>query len=63
VASSFFVVSYVAISLPIVGIGVAAQAVGLRTAGVAFTGLVGALALFVTISLLSQRPGSSAASS
>ncbi|MGN6166989.1 MAG: MFS transporter [Solirubrobacteraceae bacterium] len=59
VASSFFVVSYVAISLPIVGIGVAAQAVGLRTAGVAFTGLVGVLALAVTVSLLQQRSAES----
>jgi predicted MFS family arabinose efflux permease len=63
VASSFFVVSYVAISLPIVGIGVAAQAIGLRTAGIVFTGLVGALALCVTISLLRHRSASSAASS
>ena len=55
VASSFFVVSYVAISLPIVGIGVAAQAVGLRTAGVVFTGLVGLLALAVTASLIKRR--------
>ncbi len=51
VASSFFVVSYVAISLPIVGIGVAAQAAGLRAAGIAFTGLVGAVALAVMASL------------
>jgi MFS family permease len=63
VASSFFVVSYVAISLPIVGIGVAAQAVGLRTAGVAFTGVVAVLALAVTVSLLQQRSASSAANS
>jgi MFS family permease len=55
VASSFFVVSYVAISLPIVGIGVAAQAVGLRTAGIVFTGLVGVLALAVTGSLIERR--------
>lgn len=55
VASSFFVVSYVAISLPIVGIGVAAQAVDLRTAGVVFTGLVGLLALGVTASLMRRR--------
>lgn len=63
VASSFFVVSYVAISLPIVGIGIAAQAAGLRAAGIVFTGLVGALALSVTVSLVSQRSAPSAASS
>jgi hypothetical protein len=38
-----------------VSIGVAAQAVGLRTAGVAFTGLVGLLALAVTVSLIRGR--------
>jgi MFS family permease len=62
VASSFFVVSYVAISLPIVGIGVAAQAAGLRDAGIVFTGLVGLLALSVTVSLLSRRASSAASS-
>jgi MFS family permease len=55
VASSFFVVSYLAISVPIVGIGVAAQAVGLRAAGIVFTGLVGLLALAVMASLLRRR--------
>jgi predicted MFS family arabinose efflux permease len=62
VASSFFVVSYVALSLPIVGIGIAAQAAGLRDAGIVFTGLVGALALSVMVSLVRRRSASSAAS-
>jgi MFS family permease len=51
VASSFFVVSYVAISLPIVGIGIAAEATNLRDAGIAFSGLIGVLALAVMASL------------
>jgi predicted MFS family arabinose efflux permease len=51
VASSFFLVCYVAISVPIVGIGVAAQSAGLRDAGIVFTGLVGVLALAVMASL------------
>jgi MFS family permease len=63
VASSFFVVSYVALSLPIVGIGIAAQAAGLRDAGIVFTGLVGALALSVMFSLVRRRSASPAASS
>jgi hypothetical protein len=63
VASSFFVVSYVALSLPIVGVGIAAQTAGLRDAGIVFTGLVGALALSVMVSLVRQRSGSSAPSS
>lgn len=36
-ASSLFVVAYVAISLPIVGAGLLAQATGLRPAGIAFS--------------------------
>ncbi len=55
VASSFFVVSYLAISVPIVGVGVAAEAVGLRPAGIAFAGLVGLLALVVMASLAPRR--------
>jgi MFS family permease len=63
VASSFFVVSYVALSLPIVGIGIAAQAAGLRGAGIVFTGLVGLLALAVMVSLIRGPSASPAASS
>jgi MFS family permease len=43
VASSFFVVMYVAISLPVVGEGLLARVVGLRTAGLAFAAVVAAL--------------------
>lgn len=56
VNSSFFVIAYVAISLPIVGVGAASQAVGLRAAGLAFTGCIAALALAVLLSLSSFRP-------
>ncbi len=51
IASSYFVVAYIAISVPIVGIGVGAEAVGLRAAGIVFTGLVGLVALAVMASL------------
>jgi predicted MFS family arabinose efflux permease len=46
-ASSFFLVAYVAISLPVVGVGVLASAVGLSLAGVVFAVVVGALAATV----------------
>jgi MFS family permease len=45
VASAFFLVAYVAISLPVVGVGLLAEATSLRTAGLVFAGLVVALAL------------------
>jgi predicted MFS family arabinose efflux permease len=54
VASSFFVVAYVAISLPVVGEGVLAQLTSLRTAGLVFAGAVAALAA-VALLLLARR--------
>jgi MFS family permease len=54
VASSFFVVAYVAISVPVIGDGILAQAVGLRAAGLVFAGAVAALAM-VVVSLLLRR--------
>jgi MFS family permease len=53
VASSFFVVMYVAISVPVIGVGVLAQAVGLRAAGLTFAALVAGLSAVVLL-LLAQ---------
>jgi MFS family permease len=52
VNSSLFVVAYLALSIPIVGIGIAAQAFGLRAAGLAFSACVALLALLVLVSQL-----------
>jgi MFS family permease len=52
VASSFFVVLYVAISLPVVGEGLAANVVGLRTAGISFSVAVAVLAAIALAALL-----------
>jgi MFS family permease len=49
VASAFFVVMYIAISLPVIGEGVLAQAVGLRAAGLTFAAVVAALSAGVLI--------------
>jgi hypothetical protein len=46
-ASSFFVVAYVAIALPVVGVGVLADATGLRLAGLVFAVAIGAIAASV----------------
>ncbi|HEY1776259.1 MAG TPA: MFS transporter [Solirubrobacteraceae bacterium] len=57
VASSFFVVMYIAISVPVIGEGVLAQAVGLRAAGLTFAALVAALSATVLILLArTHRP-------
>jgi MFS family permease len=50
-ASSFFVVMYVGLSLPVIGVGLASQAFSLRTAGIAFSAAVAALVLTVLASL------------
>lgn len=55
VTSTFFVVLYVAISVPVVGVGVAAQVWGLRTAGVVFTLAAALLALVALAALRRQQ--------
>jgi MFS family permease len=50
-ASSFFVVMYVGLSVPVIGVGVAAHAWSLRGAGIAFSAAVAALVLAVPASL------------
>ena len=54
VASSFFVVAYLAISIPVIGEGVLAQAVGLRTAGIVFAAVVAVMASLVVAMLASR---------
>ncbi len=58
VASSFFVVAYLAISIPVIGEGVLARAAGLRTAGIAFAAGVAVLAAIVVMMLLSRQTSS-----
>ena len=58
VASSFFLIAYLALAVPIIGVGAASQAFGLRTAGLVFSGFVAALALAVLLSLTMRRDAS-----
>ncbi|GHC28433.1 MFS transporter [Aidingimonas halophila] len=55
VTSSFFVVAYVAISLPVVGIGVTARLIGLQATGEIFAALVALLVLMALVLLRRQR--------
>ncbi|MFI5510698.1 MFS transporter [Mycobacterium sp. NPDC051804] len=55
VSSTYFVVAYVAISLPVVGEGLAAQAWGLRTAGVSFAVAVAVLAGICLVAILAHE--------
>ncbi|GCE24542.1 MFS transporter [Dictyobacter alpinus] len=52
IISSFFVVLYIAISIPVIGVGVAAQIFGLQIAGVAFSAIMAILALIALIMLI-----------
>jgi MFS family permease len=61
VASSFFVVAYVAISIPVVGEGLLAQLTGLRTAGLVFAGVVALLAATVLLLLARDSTGPASA--
>jgi len=50
--SSYFVVAYLALSIPIVGVGAVTQGLGLRTAGLLFSAAVVVLVLGVLVSLI-----------
>lgn len=56
VASSYFVVLYIALSIPIVGVGLATQITGLRPAALIFTAVVAAVAAACLLSLLTRQP-------
>jgi MFS family permease len=56
VASSFFAVVYVGISLPVVGVGAGTQAYGLVRSGEIFAGLLAVLALLALTGLVLRRP-------
>jgi predicted MFS family arabinose efflux permease len=49
VASTFFIVMYIGISLPVIGVGIAATRLGLQTAGIAFSIAVAAIAVAPTL--------------
>ncbi|RRR96777.1 MFS transporter [Glycomyces terrestris] len=49
VASAFFIVAYIAISIPVVGAGLVAQTAGLRVAGIVFSAAMAALAAVAAI--------------
>jgi hypothetical protein len=62
VASSYFLVAYLALSVPVVGVGLLTQFAGLRVAGLALAALVGVIgagALLVT-RRMARRPNPAA---
>lgn len=57
VASTFFAICYLGISVPVVGIGIGTKLFGLVHTGEVFAGLVAALSLVALASLARSRPG------
>lgn len=55
VASSFFTVAYLALSVPVIGEGILAELVGLKPAGLIFAGAVAALAAITLLLLARSR--------
>jgi MFS family permease len=60
VSSTYFVVAYVALSLPVIGEGFASQVVGLRTAGVTFAVAAAVLAAMCLAAIVFQERRSTA---
>ncbi len=57
VSSTYFVVAYVALSLPVVGAGLTAQHWGLQTAGIIFASAVAVLSAMCLVAILWQEAG------
>lgn len=55
VSSTYFVVAYIAISVPVISEGFAARALGLRPSGIVFAAAVGVLALGCLAAILRQE--------
>ena len=55
VTSTFFIIAYIAISLPVIGIGVMATMISLKTTGIIFSLFVGALAALALLLLMPRR--------
>lgn len=60
VTATFFVVSYVALSVPVMGIGLVARFAGLSATGIGFAGFVALLAVVALVLLLKYRGKASA---
>ena len=57
ITSTFFIVLYIAISVPVIGVGIAANALGLRPAGTGFAIAVAALSVIALLALeFRKRP-------
>lgn len=56
VTSTFFIVAYIAISVPVIGIGLLASVISLKATGIIFSLFVGAMAALALLMLLRRGP-------
>ena len=55
VTSAFFVVAYIAISVPVIGLGVMATVTSLTTTGISFAAVMGSLAALALVLLIRRE--------
>lgn len=55
VSSSFFTIAYIALSIPVVGVGLLAKWIGIQMAGIVFSIVIALLALIALVLLLLRR--------
>ncbi|WP_077326405.1 MFS transporter [Virgibacillus siamensis] len=55
VTSSFFTIAYIALSIPVVGVGLLAKWTGIQVAGIVFSVVIALVALIASILLLTRR--------
>lgn len=55
VTSSFFTIAYIALSIPVVGVGLLAKGIGIQMAGIVFSIVIALLALLALILLFMRR--------
>ena len=55
VTSTFFVVAYIAISVPVIGLGLMASMTSLKTTGITFAAVMGSLAALALVLLIRRE--------
>ena len=55
VTSAFFVVAYIAISVPVIGLGLMASMTSLQTTGITFAAVMGSLATLALVLLIRRE--------
>ena len=55
VTSSFFTIAYIALSIPVIGVGILAESTNIQIAGMTFTAIIGILAVIALLYLTRRK--------